>query len=70
MKLGHRGNFVRDTNPSPMPKGFEDVSPKAFIELKVNGIPVTYHDGYYYRQDANHQSAHGESWASRMNKGK
>lgn len=67
MKLGQRGNFTRDNKPSPVPAGYEDVTPGSFIELKLNGQPVTYHNGYYYRLDKNHKSDHGDSWAKRNN---
>lgn len=66
--LGHRGDFVRDKRPSPVPEGYEDVNPNAFIELKRDGKPVTYHKGYYYRQT--NGIGHGRSWASKMNREK
>ena len=65
--LGHRGDFIRDMDPSPVPSGYEDVNPNAFIELKRDGKPVTYHNGYYYRKTTNHSKA-PESWAKRMDR--
>jgi len=67
MKLGHRGNFTREDNPSPKPNGFEDVNNMAFIESKRNGRPATWHNGFWYVQD---EAPNSESWAKRMNREK
>jgi len=67
MKLGHRGNFVREANPSPKPSGFEDVNDMAFIESKRNGKPATWHNFFWYVQEGKPNS---ESWAARMNREK
>ena len=65
--IGQRGDFVRDSNPSPVPVGYEDVDPSAFVVLKRDGQPVMYHKGFYYTRNQNHRSGHGKSWAARMN---
>jgi len=64
--LGHRGDFIRDEHPSPVPEGYEDVNPMSYIELKRDGKPVTYHNGYYYTRNG---AGWEDSWASRMARG-
>jgi hypothetical protein len=66
--LGHRGDYVRESHNSPPPVGYEDVDPRAFIETKRNGQPVTYHRGAYYTRSSG-RGASWKSWAADMNDG-
>jgi len=65
MRLGHRGDFIRERKPSPKPPGYEDVNDKAFIESRRNGKPATWHNGFWYVQK---EAPKTESWAKRMSK--
>ena len=64
MRLGHRGNMVREKKASPKPEGYEDVNDKAFIVAVRNGKPATWHNGYWYIQQ---ETPKDISWAKRMN---
>lgn len=63
MRLGHRGDFIRERKPSPKP--YDDIDDMSFVESKRNGKPATWHNGYWYIQK---EAPKTESWARRMNK--